>query len=245
MNVNTIETASLRAWPAFEQFEEDGWISRFTDGYTKRANSVTVLQPNPNSLEGQVARYEELYNTRGLPCVFRLLSTNDNQELEKILNSRGYSNGDHSLVLAQNLENRVFSPLEFDSISIEEWMTHYCLLNNKDLEKHATHSKMINNIEDRYLLALLKKNTEVVACGLGVITDGLFGLFDLVTHSQFRKKGYGFELVSGMLSWAVQNNAETAYVQVVADNTPAVSLYHKLGFTLSYEYHYKIQNVTQ
>jgi ribosomal protein S18 acetylase RimI-like enzyme len=33
-------------------------------------------------------------------------------------------------------------------------------------------------------------------------------------------------------------------VQVLADNIPAVKLYQKLGYKLSYEYHYKIQNFT-
>ena len=101
---------------------------------------------------------------------------------------------------------------------------------------------MINNIKGKYLLAVLPKNENIVSCGLGIISDGFFGIFDIVTAPQFRNKGYGYELINGMLYWAIQNQAYAAYVQVIAENTPAVRLYQKLGFTLSYEYKYKIQN---
>lgn len=185
--------ASLNAWPAFTQVDNNGWIARFADGYTKRANSVTILQPNTILLENQVLHYEHLYNRKGQPCIFRLLSFN----------------------------------------------------NNLEIEEHSTHIKIINNIKGKYLLAVLSKNKNIMSCGLGVISDGLFGIFDIMTHPQYRNKGYGYELINGMLHWAIQNHAYAAYVQVIPKNTPAVGLYQKLGYELSYEYIYKIQNFVQ
>ncbi len=75
-------------------------------------------------------------------------------------------------------------------------------------------------------------------------TDGYFGIFDIVTHPHHRNKGYGYELINGMLHWAAQNHADAAYVQVVTGNTPARGLYKKLGFDLLYEYKYKVQKFT-
>lgn len=245
MNNISIEIASFKAWPAFKQVDDNGWIARYADGYTKRANSVTVLRPNSNSLDNQILKYENQYNASGLPCVFRLLSFNNNLSLENKLNSRGYTNGDHSLVLSQKLQGREFPSVDFDLLPAGEWMDHFYELSNKDTNQHATHLKMINNINDKHLLCVLKKNKKSVCCGLGVVSDGLFGLFDIVTHTNARKKGYGYQLINGMLHWATQNQASSAYVQVVAANTPAVKLYKKLGYELAYEYHYKIQRNVQ
>jgi GNAT superfamily N-acetyltransferase len=237
-----IELASLNAWPALKQIDDNGWISRFADGYTKRANSVTILRPKVNPLESQILNYEHLYNMKGQPCIFRLLSFNNNIEIEDILSSKGYANSDHSLVLSQDLKNKKFQSLEFDPITVDKWMKYYCELSNKEIKAHSTHIKMIDNIKGKYLLAVLPKNKNIMSCGLGVVSDGFFGIFDIVTHPQYRNKGYGYEFINGMLHWAIQNHTYTAYVQVIAENTPAVKLYQKLGFELSYEYHYKIQN---
>ncbi len=109
-------------------------------------------------------------------------------------------------------------------------------------KKHLTHIKIINNIKERHILAALSVNNTIISCGLGVLSDGLFGLFDIVTHPQHRNKGYGYKLISGMLHWALENGASLSYLQVVAENTPAIGLYKKFGYEVAHEYHYKIQN---
>lgn len=241
MNNIRIERAGLHAWPAFEEFDDNGWISRFADGYTKRANSITVLQPNTNLLESRILYYEHLYNSKRQPCIFRLLSFNNNIEVENTLNSRGYTKDDHSLVLSRDLQNREFQALEFDPISVDEWMKYYCELSCKEINAHSTHIKIIKSIKGRHILAILSVNNIILSCGLGVLSDGLFGLFDIVTHPKHRNKGYGYKLISGMLHWAFENGASSSYLQVIAENRSALGLYKKLGYETAYEYYYKIQ----
>lgn len=237
-----IERASLNAWPTFEEFNDNGWISRFADGYTKRANSVTVLYPRMDFLESWIQRYEHLYNSKRQPCIFRLLSFNDNTEIERVLDVRGYTKDDHSLVLTLDLNKREFQAVEFDPVTVTEWMKYYCELSGKEIKAHSTHIKIINNIKARHILASLSVENAIISCGLGVLSDGLFGLFDIVTHPQHRNKGYGYKLISGMLQWAFENGASSSYLQVIAENTPVIGLYKRLGYEISYEYYYKIQN---
>ncbi|MBN1906694.1 MAG: GNAT family N-acetyltransferase [Deltaproteobacteria bacterium] len=102
--------------------------------------------------------------------------------------------------------------------------------------------KIINKIKERHILASLSENNRIISCGLGVLSDGLFGLFDIVTHLKHRNKGYGYKLINGMLHWALENGASSSYLQVIAENTPAIGLYKKLDYEIAYGYHYKIQN---
>ncbi len=49
-----IEKVSLNSWPALQQILFDGWILRFSEGYTKRANSVNPLFASSMDVEEKV-----------------------------------------------------------------------------------------------------------------------------------------------------------------------------------------------
>ncbi|NJL19947.1 MAG: GNAT family N-acetyltransferase [Leptolyngbyaceae cyanobacterium SM1_3_5] len=87
-----------------------------------------------------------------------------------------------------------------------------------------------------------RKEDEPIAVGLAVLESKDVGLFEIVTREIHRRQGRGRSIVLGLLSWAKQQGATTAYLQVVADNLPALKLYEKLGFTELYQYFYRIQN---
>ena len=67
-----IEEVSLNSWPALQQILFDGWLLRFSRGYTKRANSVNALYDSRVDVEEKVQVCEVRYRERGLPAVFRI-----------------------------------------------------------------------------------------------------------------------------------------------------------------------------
>jgi len=74
MQIQTLEELSLNALPPLQQILDDGWVLRFADGYTKRANSVTPLYLGAieESLTAKIERCERIYQNFDLPPIFHL-----------------------------------------------------------------------------------------------------------------------------------------------------------------------------
>jgi ribosomal protein S18 acetylase RimI-like enzyme len=72
--------------------------------------------------------------------------------------------------------------------------------------------------------------------------EGYFaGIFDVATLSASRRCGYARSLVLGLLHQAKEAGADKVYLQVMADNAAAISLYKSIGFHQIYAYHYRVK----
>lgn len=84
-----------------------------------------------------------------------------------------------------------------------------------------------------------KVDGQTVGCGYGAIERGYIGIFDIMVDKNYRGKGYGQDIMDGILSTAFEQGVHNAYLAVVVGNTPAENLYQKLGFTEIYRYWYR------
>lgn len=239
-----IEEVSLNSWPALQQILFDGWILRFSKGYTRRANSVNPLFDSSIDVGEKVELCEKLYAEKGLSPIFRLTPFSSPPDLDQVLESRNYGKVAPTLVLHLDLKSRDIQPAPAEELRderLDDWMDIFCRLIESPVENHQTHKEMLQAIPSRRFLASLVDSGRVVACGLGVLENRYFGLFNLVTDPQQRNKGYGTKLVSSLLRWARENGAWHAYLQVVHHNAPARHLYTaKLGFREVYQYWYRV-----
>jgi hypothetical protein len=94
----SLEDAALRAWPAIERADLDGWILLASEGYTKRANSVQPHAGSSLALGEKVDHCERWYDSRDQACIFRLTPISD-PGLDAHLAGRGYGVVDPSHVL--------------------------------------------------------------------------------------------------------------------------------------------------
>jgi ribosomal protein S18 acetylase RimI-like enzyme len=243
MHLRRIEEASLNAWPALQQVLFDGWILRFSKGYTKRANSVNPLFDSSMDLEEKVDACEQFYADKGLQTIFRLPSFCSPPGLDQVLERRSYSEVAPTLVLHLDLRNRRFQTppsVQLREEDLDDWMDIFCRCVESPVDKHQTHKEILAAIPSRRFLASLEDAGQIVACGLGILEHGYFGLFDLITDPGQRNKGYGTKLVSSLLGWAQDNGGQRAYLQVVGSNAPARHLYAKFEFEEAYRYWYRV-----
>ncbi|MBN1401195.1 MAG: GNAT family N-acetyltransferase [Anaerolineae bacterium] len=243
-----LESASFKSWPALQQIDYEGWIVRLGDGYTKRANSVTALAGSSGDLDRRIAHCEALYRKRGLRPIFRLTPYSRPSHLDGVLASQGYTLLDPSLVMSLDLdqwqsgdERSVLPP-----IARESWIERFHALDGRRSVQVESHRRLIERIASPCLLASLPDDRgRLVGCGLGVLEDGYFGLYDLVVDPALRNQGHGRRLLNAMLAWAKARGVHHAYLQVTAENAAAQHVYGALGFVEAYPYWYRVAPSTE
>jgi len=234
-----IEELSLDAWPASETIRQGDWIMRFENGYSKRANSVTVLGEFGSDLDDKISSCEEMYRSRGLRPIFRLPSFVDPLILDRALHARGYEIVDPTHVMTRGLERVDRMDNSIDEENIDDWLDlHDRLLDDTRSQEH--HRRILENIQTPRLYASLAHEGRKVTCGMAVLDGEFLGLFDIVTLADARRRGLATRLVKDMHAWASVRGARTAYLQVIKSNSGAVRLYEKLGYTTLYHYWYRV-----
>ena len=77
--------------------------------------------------------------------------------------------------------------------------------------------------------------------GLGVIDSELIGIFGLYVAPTARRSRLGKAMLRRIFQWAGMRRARQAYLQVEANNDPALRLYRGMGLTESYPYWYRVR----
>ena len=249
-NFERLEHAAFNAWPAIEQIENQGLVMRFAKGYTKRANSANILKLGTSDFGELTEQVESFFTQRNEPTIFRIPSFTQSDEYDDYLANSGYQKQSLSLVLssalsaddAQQNQSLKSAYVEVISDDASQWLESYCQLSGQTLDHQAAHLSILERIKGATFFALLKVNGEVVACGLGVVDNGMLGIFDVYTGEQCRGKGYATYLLRSIFAWALDIGATSSYLQVVADNDNAIKMYEKLGYRQVYQYWYRFKD---
>jgi ribosomal-protein-alanine N-acetyltransferase len=78
---------------------------------------------------------------------------------------------------------------------------------------------------NRYYLALVDENKEIMGFG-GIAFNGADAdIQTMVIKPEFQKKGYGKKLLDALLEKVGENKSKRVFLEVVAENKPAISLY--------------------
>lgn len=235
-----IEQLALNAWPARQTYLHGGMAVRWADGYTKRANSATILFDASWSVAKQ-QWVEDFYRSRGLPPIFRLLSFNNPKIFDAKLEAEGYEKVDLTYVMSAEINSNYKIDGRCQIVGLAEWLAVFHELEKSKLgaEKQRQHRAILEQIPGTICPMLLMIGQEPAACGLGVYDGGAIGLFDIVTGENFRRQGLGTAVVQSLLAWGKTAGAQVQFLQVLAKNESAQRIYVKSGFKILYNYWYR------
>jgi ribosomal protein S18 acetylase RimI-like enzyme len=252
-NIHDLERLAAAAWPAAEVQALDGWLLRWNEGVTRRANSVWPNEAGEElTLDQKLAAVEDFYHGRGLPARYQICPAARPADLDALLAQHGYRQDAPTLVQVAPVgvvHEQTRSCLGLD-VAIgerltEDWFTTYCLADGIPEREQGPRRGILERIEDGVGFAAARLRTETIAVGLGVSAGGWLGLFCMGTRPEFRRRGAALAVLQTLAEWGGQRGAHDVYLQVMDNNAPARALYARAGLQTLYSYHYREKAVSR
>lgn len=240
--IRRIEELSLNAWPAAQTLLDDGWVLRFGNGYTRRANAIYPLYTGSRPLEEKLRACEALYASQGQPTIFKVTEASQPAGLDAALAARGYQTDAQTGVQLLDLRHREWVPPRDVTLSETmdaDWLSAYARMSGLIKAEKLAHEKILTAILPARRFAAIRVEGEIIACGLAVMQAGWVGFYDIRTDPAFRRQGHAYGVMVALLAWAKSSGALDAYLQVMLNNPPALNLYARLGFQQAYHYWYR------
>jgi len=170
-----VEETCLSAWPALQEVLFDGWLLRFSEGLTRRANSANPLRPLAHA---DLPTCEVLYRRQKLPTIFRVLSLIA-PSVDEQLASAGYTDEGDSCVLYGGIDEIETGPdpnVRLLSKPNPEWFGAMAALQNHTIEQASIYQRIVGQIAIPASFVALFANGEVVALAYERLTAHCYAM---------------------------------------------------------------------
>lgn len=244
--IRQIEEITANAWPAPYSMYYDGWVLRYAQGYTRRANSVFPFYGSSLDIDEKLAYCEAFYRARQLPSCFKLTEAVTPSDLDDLLKQRGYQSEGQTSVQFHTLDSLPNSILfSDDALDIRPyagklWIDAFLDMRGVSGQYHAVvENILLNHILPPSKYVMVWQGAMAVAIARLTFERGYMGIFDVVVHPQQRGMGIGKQFLTHLLHIGKQQGAQMAYLQVEYNNETAFGMYQTLGFRSLYRYWYR------
>lgn len=241
-DVVALELAANDGWPAPVQARLGAWILRAADNWTGRANSALAVGDPDRPLEEAIDAVEQWYATRGQQPLINTpmpLAAPVNAALDE----RGWTARALTLVqtarvaaLLEALPARADLPtVELADSPTDGW---YAMVAEHKGTLPQTAIRILTGVPDAVFAHVRDADGELLAVARGAVSgpDRWLGVSLLQTAPAARRQGLAAHVLRAVAHWAVQHGSARAYLQVEERNTPAVTLYQKMGFSTHHTY---------
>lgn len=238
-DVRALEIAASDGWPGLEREWIDGWQLRFGYGFTGRANSAAPLLPEAAVTDRSLASISRWFAARGLPAVLSLPDRLGGVPAE-------WETYNESVVLAAPIDTLVLPPgaplVTLHPEPTPDWLGALHYQGEAAPPNAAEVAASVRNGELGFGV-VGGGEAPVLAVGRGAVTaspDGRrwVGLSSIFVAPEHRRHGLGTAVCGDLVRWGRERGATHAYLQVFAENEPALQVYRDIGFTEHHRYRY-------
>jgi ribosomal protein S18 acetylase RimI-like enzyme len=240
-SVARIETAALATWPTLSSLRDGSWVVRRAEGHTGRSNSLNVLDPaDDGDIDRRLGAAAALYRERELRPLLRRTPLTPPALLAHV-GANGWTEYGASVVMTRALDaGELASADNAPAARVDrEWLEAMAAFMDFSEARREAIGRKLERLENEAGFLLARDAAGLpVASALSVRAGDVVGLYEIGVAPAMRRRGLGGAMVREALGWARQTGAALAFLQVTADNAPAIALYRRLGFTEHYRYAY-------
>ncbi len=233
-----LEPLADDAWPARERARLGGWRLNASSGHSMRINACWPLEAPDRDPEAALDAVEAWFAQRGLRPRFKLTDgLTAPADLPERLTARGYGATKETLVMlgpAVGEGDPAIRATAKPDAAFEAVFTATA----GDPGDGRERLEALNRIPAPARFARLDIDGAPAAIGASAIGGGFVGVFGMRTAPDHRRKGLARRILRALLAEARDLGAERAWLQVEADNSPAIALYADEGFEPGYLYRY-------
>ncbi len=252
--VKQLQEILMNSWPAKHYYFLNGWILRFTEGVTARANSVLPLYYNgdKDTLKKDIKLAEKAYNSYNFPSIFTMHDFFEPNDLKDILIQMDYQ----QLGCTTNTMVAPIPQLKTGEINdnytynfyfnrIKEFSDFLAIFSKRDDEAQQILKELTYRIIiPKKCFIVARDKNKIIGTLMGVLDPREFlYIADVLVHPDYRQNGLATSLFFKVIKdWALPKGAKTVWLQVETDNDKALNLYQKLGMKIAYRYYYLQKN---
>jgi len=228
-DIRAIERLHVRAWPALETADVDGWLWRRSGGGSNRANSVSTVRFNGRDPEAALNRIEARYRARGAPARVGTYELSEPPDLPQRLAARGYRNDETTVTMMKPVAPHAI-PVDVAMTDAPDdgWREVY--LGAITENRRVVNARILASIPRPCAFFAGLRNGHVISTGLGVADGGFAAIECMATRAEARRQGGAQAVLAAIEAWAAAQGVRILALQAVAANAAAIALYRGAGF---------------
>lgn len=222
------------------------WLLRAADGYTGRGNSALPLGDPGLDVEAALDQVERWYFDREQPALVQVFGPVGfevaDDPVGAALLARGWQTMPRTLVMTAATDDVALALAQVpddpttrvaDAVDAR-WISGATV---REQQHAATLTAILEGVRDgRYVT--IGDGSVPDAVGRLAVSPGWAGVFAVHVQEGLRRQGLARRVLAALVREAQRADAGSLYLQVTADNGPAVALYRSLGFTVHHDYVY-------
>ncbi|WP_344971739.1 GNAT family N-acetyltransferase [Salinactinospora qingdaonensis] len=243
--VRGVQERAARALPAEYVADMDGWWLRHAPRCSWWIGTVLPHgEVEQDALVRRVVAAEKFYAAHGAAARFQITPPACPEALDTVLAQRGYRRqGSLSLQTASTVHVLEQAPTGAPRVRLDGQPSRAWFEVWHAVQGHSGDARgewdMLTRVQRPSAYARAVIGGDVVTVGRAVVDTGWAGVFGMASLPDARGKGAARSVLAALADWAAGHRANRMYLQVERDNSPALRLYERVGFSEVCRYHYR------